>query len=131
MNLLQVRILVDDFHKSAAFYRDLLELKADWYEESMEYALFNTGAARIELLSCKAMGEALGEDLGQSGSYATNFVLNIEVENIDDTYHRLSDKGITFVKEPFNHPTWNGRLAHFRDADGTLIELYQAKKKED
>lgn len=131
MNLLQVRILVDDFHKSAAFYRDLLELKADWYEESMEYALFNTGAARIELLSRKAMGEALGEDLGQSGSYATNFVLNIEVENIDDTYQRLSDKGIEFVKEPFNHPTWNGRLAHFRDADGTLIELYQAKKKED
>ncbi|KQX60741.1 VOC family protein [Paenibacillus sp. Root444D2] len=131
MNLLQVRILVDDFHKSAAFYRDLLELKADWYEESMEYALFNTGAARIELLSRKAMGEALGEDLGQNGSYATNFVLNIEVENIDDTYHRLSDKGIKFVKEPFHHPTWNGRLAHFRDADGTLIELYQANKKED
>lgn len=131
MNLLQVRILVDDFHKSAAFYRDQLELKADWYEESMEYALFNTGAARIELLSRKAMSEALGEDLGQSGSYATNFVLNIEVENIDDTYHRLSDKGIEFVKEPFNHPTWNGRLAHFRDADGTLIELYQANKKED
>ncbi|WP_261303336.1 VOC family protein [Paenibacillus andongensis] len=131
MNLLQVRILVDDFHKSAAFYRDLLELKADWYEETMEYALFNTGAARIELLSRKAMGEALGEDLGQSGSYTTNFVLNIEVENIDETYHRLSDKGIKFVKEPFTHPTWNGRLAHFRDADGTLIELYQAKKKED
>lgn len=131
MNLLQVRILVDDFHKSAAFYRDLLELKADWYEESMEYALFNTGAARIELLSRKAMSEALGEDLGQSGSYTTNFVLNIEVENIDDTFQRLSDKGIKFVKEPFNHPTWNGRLAHFRDADGTLIELYQAKKKED
>lgn len=131
MNLLQVRILVDDFHKSASFYRDLLELKSDWYEESMEYALFNTGAARIELLSRKAMSEALGEDLGQSGSYATNFVLNIEVENIDDTYHRLSDKGIKFVKEPFNHPTWNGRLAHFRDADGTLIELYQANKKED
>ncbi|MDQ0891800.1 lactoylglutathione lyase [Paenibacillus sp. V4I9] len=131
MNLLQVRILVNDFHKSAAFYRDQLELKADWYEESMEYALFNTGAARIELLSRKAMGEALGEDLVQSGSYATNFVLNIEVENIDDTYNRLSDKGIEFVKEPFNHPTWNGRLAHFRDADGTLIELYQANKKED
>jgi predicted enzyme related to lactoylglutathione lyase len=131
MNLLQVRILVDDFRKSAAFYRDQLELKADWYEESMEYALFNTGAARIELLSRKAMGEALGEDLGQNGSYATNFILNIEVENIDDTYQRLSDKGIKFVKEPFNYPTWNGRLAHFRDADGTLIELYQAKKKED
>jgi catechol 2,3-dioxygenase-like lactoylglutathione lyase family enzyme len=130
MNLLQVRILVEDFPKSAAFYRDVLELQADWYEESMEYALFNTGAARIELLSRKAMGETLGEDLEQAERYGTNFVLNIEVENLDAVYNRLIQRGVVFVKEPFNHSTWNGRLAHFRDLDGTLIELCQARKQD-
>ncbi|TXK85297.1 VOC family protein [Paenibacillus sp. N3.4] len=128
MNLLQVRILVHDFQKSAAFYKDVLELKADWYEESMEYALFNTGAARIELLSRKAMGEAIGEELRQGESYETNFILNMEVDDVDAEYNRLRDKGVLFVKEPFDHPAWQARLAHFRDIDGTLIEFYQAVK---
>ncbi|NEW07247.1 VOC family protein [Paenibacillus sp. SYP-B3998] len=128
MNLLQIRILVADFQKSAAFYQDILELKADWYEEAQEYALYHTGAARIELLSRKAMGESIGEDLVPSEPYVTNFVLNIEVPDIDAFYVRVCEKGGTFVKEPFNLPAWGVRLAHIRDVDGTLIEVYESKK---
>ncbi|OPH51956.1 hypothetical protein BC351_33770 [Paenibacillus ferrarius] len=130
MKLLQVRILVEDFQKSVAFYRDQLKLKVDWYEESMDYALFDTGAARIELMSRKAMSESLGEDLGPTLPYATNFLLNIEVENLDAAYARLREHGVHFVKEPFLNPLWNGQFAYLRDLDGTLIELYQAAQKE-
>lgn len=130
-NLLQVRILVEDFQKSVAFYKDTLELKADWYEEKQQYALFSTGAARIELLSRKAMGDSIGEDLGSGtgNPYQTNFVLNIEVDDVDAFYNRMRDKGVVFVKEPFTIPEWGARLAHFRDVDGTLIEVYEAQKK--
>ncbi|GFZ98266.1 hypothetical protein GCM10008018_50610 [Paenibacillus marchantiophytorum] len=131
MNLLQVRILVEDFQKSVAFYRDQLELKVDWYEESMEYALFHTGAARVELLSRKAMSQSLGEVLESNNPYATNFLLNIEVEDLDATYARLREKDVQFVKEPHYNAQWKGQFAYFRDLDGTLIELYQAAKKED
>ncbi|ATH94569.1 VOC family protein [Bacillus glycinifermentans] len=120
MKLLQIRLLVDDFKKTAAFYKDILGLSVSFYEEETEYALFNNGETKIELLSRKAMAEvACGE-----GESQAKFLLQFEVEDVDKAYNRFKDNGIEFVTEPHDRKEWRARIAHFRDPEKNLIEIY-------
>lgn len=61
MKLLQIRLLVNDFKKSVEFYKDSLGLPISWLENEMEYALFDNGETKIELLSRETMAEIVGE----------------------------------------------------------------------
>jgi lactoylglutathione lyase len=105
MKLLQIRLLVSDFKQSADFYRDVLEFPVSWYEESMEYALFNN-------------------EPKQPGS-APGFLLNLSVEDVDAAYNKLREKGVLFITEPHDRKEWNARIAHFQDPDGNLLEIYK------
>ena len=126
LKLLQIRLLVKNFKKSAVFYRDLLEFPVSWYEEDMEYALFNNGETKIELLSQNAMAEVIGkENRSLDGESQSNFLLQFEVENVDKTYNYLRENGIEFVTKPHDRKEWRSRIAHFRDPDNNLIEIYK------
>ncbi|MED4617948.1 VOC family protein, partial [Priestia megaterium] len=54
-----------------------------------------------------------------------NFLLQFEVENVDKTYNYLRENGIEFVTEPHDRKEWRSRIAHFRDPDKNLIEIYK------
>ncbi|MBT2730393.1 VOC family protein [Bacillus sp. ISL-75] len=126
MKLLQIRLLVNDFKKSSNFYKDLLGLPISWYEEEMEYALFNNGEMKIELLSRKAMEEVVGEENKfLEGESQSKFLLQFEVEDVDKTYNRLRENGIEFITKPHDRKEWRSRIAHFRDPDRNLIEIYK------
>ncbi|WP_254610090.1 MULTISPECIES: VOC family protein [unclassified Bacillus (in: firmicutes)] len=126
MKLLQIRLLVKDFKKSAMFYRDVLEFPVSWYEENMEYALFNNGETKIELVSRKVMAELVRErNKPLEAEHQSKFLLQCEVEDVDKTYNRLREKGIEFVNEPHDRKEWRARVAHFRDPDDNLIEIYK------
>ncbi|KRD99842.1 MULTISPECIES: VOC family protein [Priestia] len=126
MKLLQIRLLVNNFKKSTEFYRDLLGIPISWYEEEMEYALFNNGETKIELLSQNAMAEVIGkENRSLDGESQSNFLLQFEVENVDKTYDYLRENGVEFVTEPHDRKEWRSRIAHFRDPDKNLIEIYK------
>lgn len=124
MKLLQIRLLTEDFKKSLAFYRDVLEFPVLYGEESMEYVLFDNGETKIEILSLLAMYEAIGETVGTTIGAASKFLLNLKVDSVDVTYAALQAKGVSFINEPQDKPDWNARVAHFRDPDGNLIEIY-------
>ena len=126
MKLLQIRLLVKDLKKSVEFYKDLLGIPLSWYEEKMEYALFNNGETKIELLSQKAMAEVIGkENKFLDGESPSKFLLQFEVEDVDKTYEYLRENGIEFVTEPHDRKEWRSRIAHFQDPDKNLIEIYK------
>ncbi len=126
MKLQQVRLVVKDFKKSVIFYRDMLEFTVSWYQEDMEYALLDIGETKIELLSRKAMAEVLGEaNIPLEAGKSSNFILGFGVEDVDVSYNRLRKKGIEFISEPFDRKEWGARVAHFRDPDGNIIEIYK------
>jgi lactoylglutathione lyase len=125
LKLLQIRLLTRDFKKSAAFYRDTMAFPVKWYEESMEYALFDNGETKIELFSQKGFYEAIGETNAPEAGAPSKFVLNFQVDNVDVTYAELSEKGVVFYRKPQDKVEWNARVAHFHDPDGNLIEIYQ------
>jgi lactoylglutathione lyase len=42
---------------------------------------------------------------------------------------KLKSKGVTFLTEPNDMPTWGIRVAHFRDTEGNLLEIYSELPK--
>ncbi|MFG3445712.1 VOC family protein [Bacillus velezensis] len=126
MKLLQIRLLVNDFKKSVEFYKDSLGLPISWLEKEMEYALFDNGETKIELLSRENMAEIVGEERKSlDGDEQSRFLLQFKVEDVDKTYDYLHKQGITCVNEPHDRQEWRARVAHFRDPDNNLIEIYK------
>jgi uncharacterized glyoxalase superfamily protein PhnB len=68
------------------------------------------------------LGEA---NLPLEAGNSSSFILDFGVEDVDVCYNRLRKKGITFITEPFDRKEWGARVAHFRDPDGNLIEIYK------
>ncbi|MEC1105991.1 VOC family protein [Bacillus velezensis] len=126
MKLLQIRLLVNDFKKSVEFYKDSLGLPISWLEKEMEYALFDNGETKIELLSRENMAEIVGEERKSlDGDAQSRFLLQFKVEDVDKTYDYLHKKRIKCVNEPHDRQEWRARVAHFRDPDNNLIEIYK------
>ncbi|NMW08082.1 VOC family protein [Bacillus velezensis] len=126
MKLLQIRLLVNDFKKNVEFYKDSLGLPISWLEKEMEYALFDNGETKIELLSRENMAEIVGEERKSlDGDAQSRFLLQFKVEDVDKTYDYLHKQGIKCVNEPHDRQEWRARVAHFRDPDNNLIEIYK------
>ncbi|OWP58170.1 VOC family protein [Bacillus velezensis] len=126
MKLLQIRLLVNDFKKSVEFYKDSLGLPISWLEKEMEYALFDNGETKIELLSRETMAEIVGEERKSlDGDAQSRFLLQFKVDDVDKTYDYLHKQGIKCVNEPHDRQEWRARVAHFRDPDNNLIEIYK------
>lgn len=117
------RLLVTDYRASFQFYRDVLGLDVEWGNEDGVYADFRTGDTTLALFDRGAMAEAVGtdhpiEDTGQQDVVSLIF----EVESVDETYECLENE-VSFITEPHDQPGWGIRVAHFRDPEGTLIEI--------
>ncbi|MBB6669407.1 VOC family protein [Cohnella nanjingensis] len=126
MKLSQTRLLVKDFHQSVAFYRDVMELPMGFSAEEMQFASFNTGETKIEIFSRQNMAEVIDENnLSPSTELQSKFLLTFEVDQVDEVCARLKDKGVVFLNEPHDRQAWNARVAHLRDPDGNVIELYK------
>jgi lactoylglutathione lyase len=131
MKLSQIRLMVKDFNKSVAFYKNVMEFPVVMIEEKMQYASFNTGEIKLELLSRASMAEVLGEkELPIDAVSQSKFLLDVAVDDVDKIYNRLKEKGAESVTEPYDRKEWNARVAHFRDPDGNIIEIYMHPLKD-
>ncbi len=101
-----------DIPRSLALYEDLLGLRVK--SRFPGFAFLDTGAATL----------CLTEQLGRSGENlegATEVVF--AVDDIDEAYERLRDKGVDFYAKP-HQVTETDWAANFRDPDRHKLSIF-------
>ena len=59
------------------------------------------------------------------GKQFTNMLVQLETDNLDETYERMKEKGVTFVEKITNAP-W-GKQTVFQDLYGNLFDLLEQR----
>jgi predicted enzyme related to lactoylglutathione lyase len=103
-----IRVGVSDMKKSAPFYEQVLGL--DKLTEWSTGAIFDIA------------GVALGIE------YKAKPDICLLVDDVDETYKNLKDKGVKFLTEPQDQP-WGGRDASLVDPDGNILVIESFKCK--
>ena len=71
------------------------------------------------------MAPAVGNvDKAQPVNCREKSMVVFEVENVDDTYQTLLEKGIDFINKPTDMSDWGMRVVHLYDPEDNLIEFY-------
>jgi predicted enzyme related to lactoylglutathione lyase len=102
-----IRFPVSDLKRAVSFYENTLGLKKT--TEWPTGAIFDVG------------GVQFGLELGRKQEI---FLL---VDNVDEAYKNLKEKGAKFVTEPKDQP-WGARTATFVDSEGNMFTLEHFKK---
>jgi predicted enzyme related to lactoylglutathione lyase len=128
MKFNNIRLLVNDFDKAYTFYNDTLGLECTWGKLGDNFASFNIGLeSGLGIFKAELMDMAIGNlNARKNGELQDRSVMVIEVENVSATYEKLKNKGVTFLTEPKDMPDWGIRVAHFRDTEGNLLEIFSA-----
>ena len=122
MKLTHVRLLVDDFETCSAFYSDKLGLERT-VEAPGIYAEFRTGDAIFSLYKRSLQAETLGAELPPKPPDADQAAVIFAVDDVDNAYRTLSERGVEFLGEPHDMTQAFLRVAHLRDPEGNLIEI--------
>lgn len=51
------------------------------------------------------------------------------MDNVNETFDQLKAKSIEFITEPKDMKAWEIRVAHMRDPEGNLIEIFSNLSK--
>ena len=115
-----LRLIVADLEAAIAFYRGVLDAEPVVRVPGI-YAEFDTPGARLALVSDATMGAVVGRPSPRAGDAV---VVCLRVDDVDAAAKRLEARGMTFVREPHDQPSWVQRVAHLRDPAGNLVELW-------
>ncbi|MEC3885743.1 VOC family protein [Halobacillus sp. HZG1] len=125
MDLTHVRLLVDDYVTCFHFYRDTLGFEVTWGDENSNYADFRFQGVTLGVFERKQMVEALGDVYAKSGTREDRAALIFKVDDVEEMYEEWKRK-VTFITEPVEQTDWGIKVAHFRDPDGNLLEIYES-----
>ena len=124
MRLTDVRLLVTDFGACLAFYRDTIGLDIR-LEVADVYAEFDGRPTTLSIFGRRDMATVVGaSDRPADADAQDRAALIFAVDDVDAAVAALRDRGAAFVTEPHDQETWGIRVAHLRDPDQNLIELY-------
>lgn len=126
MEINNIRLLVNNFEECFEFYKDQLGLKVSYGDIESPYASFETGElSQIAIFKSEMMATTVGTtDLADAENVRDKFVIVVEVDSVDKEFKRLSENGVEFVNEPTDMQAWGIRVAHLRDPENNLIELF-------
>jgi predicted enzyme related to lactoylglutathione lyase len=132
MKFNNIRLLVNDFDKAFTFYNDTLGIECTWGKLGENFASFNIGLeSGLAIFKAELMDMAIGNlNAKKNGEFQDKSVIIIEVESLSDTYEKLKNQGVAFLTEPKDMPAWGIRVAHFRDTEGNLLEIFSALPKD-
>ena len=126
MQLNHVRLLVHDYGAAFRFWRDVVGLHAVFGDEDARYADFETDGAVLALFDASEMADAVpGVETPAAGTSRDAVLLVFRVADVDETFRLLTDRGVVAAAPPADQPEWGIRVAHLRDAEGTLFEINQ------
>lgn len=131
MKFSNIRLLVNDFDKSFNFYNDILGLECTWGKPGDNFASFNIGIdSGLAIFKAELMAMAINNfDANKNEILQDKISIIIQVENVNESYQVLKSKGVNFLNEPKDMPAWGIRVAHFRDTENNLFELYSELPK--
>ena len=110
-------LLVNNFEKSLAFYRDILGLEVNSNEGKFaDFKLEGTSLAIFEKEAATAMFPR--KFMGNGGGV----ILAFQVEDVQKTCDELITKGIEIFEGPKTTPWWQ-TVAYFNDPDGNIWEV--------
>ena len=112
-------LLVNDYEKSLAFYRDILGLEINSNDEKYADFKFKSGNTLLAIFQ-KDVATAMFpiEHMKPGGSA----VIAFPVEDVDATCKELQAKGIEIFEGPKTTP-WGQKVAYFKDPDENIIEI--------
>ncbi len=102
---------VSDLKRAIDFYENVLHLEKR--DEWSNYATFN-------------LGEMM---LGLDPDPKAELQVYMTVENVDEEYKQLKERGVQFLTEPKDQ-YWGGRTAMFKDSEGNKFILVSFKESE-
>jgi catechol 2,3-dioxygenase-like lactoylglutathione lyase family enzyme len=109
-----ITFAVSDLKQTTNFYENVLGLKKT--REWSTYVIFDVGGVELGF-----------EPGGKKGRKEGAPHIFMTVDNVDDAYKKLKEKGVNFVSEPKDQP-WGGRTAAFPDPDENMFILVQQKE---
>ena len=107
-----VTFYVSDLKRAVEFYEKILGLEKKY--EYSSYVGFECGGVEIGLIP--------KSDKKPCNNYPPD--VEFLVDNIEEFYEKLKEKGVNFVKELHDEP-WGGKQATFLDPDGNVLEIVQ------
>jgi len=135
MKLNNVRLLVKDFDNCFKFYSEKIGLKVTWGKIGGEYASFDIGLESnkmgLSIFKTDLMAMTLGNsDLQLPVKCREKIIIVIQVESVDEVFRKLTEKGVEFINKPIDIAAWGSRVAHFRDTEENIIEIYSELSKD-
>ncbi|MCD0466058.1 VOC family protein [Flavobacterium sp. ENC] len=126
MKFSNIRLLVNNFDNCFTFYNDILGLECNWGKPGENYASFTVGGTSVlALFKQELMSSAITNGKpGENEILQDKIAIIIQVDNVDETYITLQNKGVIFLTEPKDMNAWGIRVTHFRDPENNLFELY-------
>lgn len=132
-----VEIPVSDMTKAVDFYENVLGLKKEWASPDwtgfpvggslFSIALSGTKGRKEGSKICKGCSPcvfrfAAGKKKQEKDVPTVTGLISFRVENLDETYQNLKEKGVEFITEP-KKQAWGGRTALMLDPDKNIIVL--------
>ena len=115
-------LFVEDVPQVAAFYRDVLQLRAV-YEDDVSTVL-TLGTTMLNVLSVTAADGVVAPARPAVAGDAPQMLLSLWVEDVDAASREVQERGVVLLNGPVDRP-WGKRTAAFRDPAGVVWELAQ------
>jgi lactoylglutathione lyase len=119
MNLGFIVLYVQDMEKVKAFYRDILDMTVVEAVSSQTFVTLRPSGGSLLALQDKTASRLPPAREDQPGTIELSF----EVDDIDDTWRRWKEKGVTMVTDPVDLSF--GRYFLAQDPEGRYLSAYR------
>ncbi|MYW90044.1 VOC family protein [Amycolatopsis rubida] len=121
-----IGIAVKDVRRAAEFFRDKVGLPVELsLAGEPPSAQVTTGSQYLYVFEVKSSAAAAERHSDLIGNPPGFDHVSFTVDNVDQTYRELRDRGVAFDSEPVTEEAWGIRMAGFRDPEDNSYFLVQ------